>query len=163
MSKIKYNSKEMRKLLRWPKTMKKRYFSERYTPELARSLAEGALLRPGDIIQTCSAFNQVIKTIDPVYYYEKNQCIIDFDIITEDGSGHSWHHCCDKKWTKEEVNDWWFFHANHATDMFGWSETGQAELAWVLDKYKKGESICDDNGFMLSEFKSIRNPRTQKS
>ena len=153
---MKHNSKEMRNLLRWPKGKKKRRFSKRYSVQEAEKLVEGSNLKPGDIIHTCSGFNQVIKTIYPEYFYENDTILMDFDITTEDGSGHSWMHCCEQALPKEHIADWYRFHALKAQELFGWSPTGQAELAWFLEKFEKGEPICSDEGFMLPDLQKIR-------
>lgn len=163
---MKHNSKEMRKALLWKG--KKRYFSKRYRPARAKKLLIGLSLKPGDIIHTCFGFNQVIKEILPeanTWTHQDVRNLFDFDITTEDGSSHSWMHCCGPKTSKEEIEDHWFSEfKNPPTDpnerTWGSFESEMSERQrnfyhWVKKMYETGQPICDDVGLFLPEYKKI--------
>lgn len=172
---MKHNSKEMRKTFLWEKK-KKRYFSKRYRPARAKKLVIGLNLKPGDIIHTCLGFNQVIKSIAAEagkwtgkYGQEVTCNLWDFDIVTEDGSSHSWMHCSGPKASKEEIEDAWFYSFRHPSDDSGRSlfmqssERMRNASLWMKERYESGLPICDDNGLMLPEYMQIMGYRLPES
>lgn len=68
-----------------------------------RKLQLAKMLKPGDLIHTCKGYNERIAEIEPRWSYD-GRLLIDFDIISEVGSGHSLIHCCTLPLlTKEEI------------------------------------------------------------
>lgn len=85
----------------WRKTTKRLAKKEsRYN---WRKLNLARHLKPGDLISTCKGYNEEIAEIKPCWSGD-GKIVVDFDIITVSGSGHSVFHCCTLPLeTREEI------------------------------------------------------------
>jgi hypothetical protein len=68
-------------------------------------------LKPGDLISSCTGWNQVIEEIQPEWFglgLLRGRIVGDFRIITTDGSSHSVIHCCSFPLeTHEQIKSHW--------------------------------------------------------
>ena len=64
-------------------------------PRREKLLRWGLSIKPGDIINDCSGFNKIIRSVDPYYKFSsRGWAIIDVDYTTEPhGGGCSLTHC----------------------------------------------------------------------
>ena len=119
----------------------------RFPMKSRRKLQAGCSLRPGDVANTCSGWNDVIETIEPSYngMGKRGRVLIDFDIVFKDGSCCSWMHCCSLPRTKEESIQYFL----------GWDcpEGWETIKKWRMDdladtirRLRAGEDLVGENG-----------------
>ena len=69
----------------------------------------GLTLKPGDVIQTCTGYNEVIASITPEwmhYHRSAMRALVDFRVGTKLGGGYSLMNCCDPSVTREYIMEW---------------------------------------------------------
>jgi len=69
----------------------------------------GLTLKPGDVIQTCTGYNEVIASITPEwmhYHRSAMQALVDFFVVSKGGGGYSLMNCCDPSVTREYIMEW---------------------------------------------------------
>lgn len=115
----------------------------------------GLALKPGDIIHACSGFNIEIASITDMFQNRNKHGWIrhDVNIISTDGSGHSWEHCCKPSISVEDIEKYF---AGWDCDE-AYSHYGADFSAGHLGKMVKfGKKICDERGVILPEVAKLR-------
>jgi hypothetical protein len=98
-----------------------------------KKLNFGRHLKPGDLISTCVGYNQIIEKIEPWWCQGGkfvNRLVVDFNIITTDGTSHSLTHCCeDHIEGRDKIIAYWL----------------ECDNPEYIDWYNKWS--CDPNGY----------------
>ena len=116
---------------------------------LRKKLRAGLLLKEGDLVNTCTGFNNRIVEIEyETIPIRAGTGLYDILLIFSDGSQCSWLHCCDKAKTVKEIEQ--YFDSWPRAHLRKLADQGYMELAVGVRKQqarlKKCLPICDQDG-----------------
>lgn len=126
-------------------------------PERWRKLENGLKLKPGDLVSSCSGYNQRITEITPRMVYTKTGwAIIDFNLQILGGGGCSLINCCTFPMeTREEIIAYfknWASPQNVAyCEKGGWGFHKDPKVIGVME----GKEVFDENGEPHYEYCNI--------
>jgi hypothetical protein len=119
---------------------------------LAEKLKWGGILELGNVIHNCSGFNAIITDITiETKAYKNGWYIEDFDIMFGD-AGCSLIHCCSKPRTVAQIEDYFRSFDTEEGIQFIKEWEWEDRFFPLLEKLRKGERICDDQGVDLHVF-----------